>query len=292
MQNCKRKFSSNQSEIALKETGKFWQEIYQKYIIKKETIEDVANNLKLSKKTILRHFEKLPIPTPPKQDLKEVIVMLDATYWGENFGVIIFLDALSGRFIWWKFIYGDEKPSDFKEGILWCESVGYEVKGVVGDGLKGLSKALNKPMQLCQVHKQRNIRTKLTNRPKSEAARELLNFSNRLTRVSKTEFIDFIKNFEVKHEKFLNETSVDEKGRKIYTHKRLISALRSLKRNSDLLFKFEEIYSLPKSTNPLEGRFKVLKDLTRNHSGLKEYNLKRFISYYLLYKIENFEAKS
>lgn len=45
----------------------------------------------------------------------------------------------------------------------WCKEQGYIIKAVVSDGFKGLAKILH-PMlfQICQIHIQRTIQTKLT----------------------------------------------------------------------------------------------------------------------------------
>jgi len=60
------------------------------------------------------------------------------------------------------------------------------------------------------VHTQRSIRLKLTNSPKSEAARELLALSKSLTKMSKSEFVLSLNLFENRHYLFLNEKSLND----------------------------------------------------------------------------------
>ncbi|MDR3226934.1 MAG: hypothetical protein LBT56_04610 [Prevotellaceae bacterium] len=63
----------------------------------KQTVSQLANKHSVSKSTITRLLKK------QKNDFqipynKEVIVLMDATYWGRNFGVIVFKDSLKNKF--------------------------------------------------------------------------------------------------------------------------------------------------------------------------------------------------
>ena len=42
--------------------------------------------------------------------------MMDATYWGRRFGVVIFKDAIEGDVLLYKFIFKRETVADYKEG--------------------------------------------------------------------------------------------------------------------------------------------------------------------------------
>jgi len=52
----------------------------------------------------------------PNKAGRDVIVMMDTTYWGRRFGVVIFKDAIEGDVLWYKFIYKRETVADYKEG--------------------------------------------------------------------------------------------------------------------------------------------------------------------------------
>ena len=71
---------------------------------------------------------------------------MDATYWGRMFGVVIMKDHISGRVLWYKFIDKKETIADYKEGISYLELHGYNILGIVSDGLKGLRQVL--PIQI------------------------------------------------------------------------------------------------------------------------------------------------
>lgn len=64
--------------------------------------------------------------------------MMDASYWGWNFGVVVIKDHISGEVLWHKFINRKERIDDYVEGINVLEKDGYEIICIVSDGLKGL----------------------------------------------------------------------------------------------------------------------------------------------------------
>lgn len=64
--------------------------------------------------------------------------MMDTTYWGWKFGVVVIKDHISGNVVWHKFIERKERIDDYAEGISFLKKEGYEIICVVSDGLKGL----------------------------------------------------------------------------------------------------------------------------------------------------------
>ena len=189
-------------------------------------------------KTLQNYIKSIETPKPLKLNLKEIILLIDVTYWGLNFGVVVFKDAISKKFIWWNFIEHKEKIKDYVLGFLWYLEQGYVIKVVVAaDGFKGLTKILYPiPFQICQIHIQRNIQTKLIKKPKSLVSKELLELSRKLTKLNKESFVKELENWQEKHKDFLNEKSINDSGRLIYAHQRLRSAYYSLKRNLAYLY--------------------------------------------------------
>lgn len=43
---------------------------------------------------------------------KDVVVLMDATYWGRNFGVLLMVDAYRKRLLWRKFLDKKETIAD------------------------------------------------------------------------------------------------------------------------------------------------------------------------------------
>lgn len=215
---------------------------------------------------------------------KDVTIQLDTTYWGRNFGLMVIRDAVRGKILWHKYVC-HETIADYLDGVNWLENHGFHIYGVVCDGLRGLFKSLNRyPVQMCQVHQQRIVRTYLTQRPELDASKELLSLSKRLTCCKKEEFVSAFMMWVDKWKAFLNERSTDSRtGKTHYTHRTLRSAYLSLKRNMPYLWTFQDYPNngIPNTNNALEGTFADLKTKLRVHSGLKKNNRMKFIDEYI-----------
>lgn len=215
---------------------------------------------------------------------KDVTVQMDTTYWGRNFGLMVIRDAVRGKILWHKYVK-HETIADYVEGVDWLEKNGFTVYGIVCDGLRGLFQALSGyPVQMCQVHQQRIVRTYLTQNPELEASRELLALSGRLTCSGKDVFAGELDAWHQKWSGFLSERSVEKAtGKTHFTHRKLRSAYLSLKRNMPYLWTFQENPNLgiPNTNNALEGTFTDLKSKLRVHSGIKRSNRIRFLDEYI-----------
>lgn len=202
------------------------------YIKDKKILSALAKDNKTSIRSIQRSLKSVEITKPIKLNLKEIILLIDATYWGTSFGLVVFKDAITKKFIWWHFINRKEKLGDYLLGFKWCLKQGYTIKAIVSDGFKGLAKTLYPiPFQICQFHIQRLVQTKLTKKLGSLAAIELLTLSKELTELSKENFINKLNAWQERYKDYLNEKSIDESGKWRYTHQRLRSANYTLKRN-------------------------------------------------------------
>lgn len=77
---------------------------------------------------------------------------MDATYWGRNFGVVLFMDTQTHRILYYHFIYRRERIEDYRLGIRYLQSQGVEIVGIVSDRLQGIKEAFpNIPFQYCQL---------------------------------------------------------------------------------------------------------------------------------------------
>lgn len=129
------------------------------------------------------------------------------------------------------FIDAQERSIDYADGLLWCKMQGYIIKGIVSDGMSGILKVVGSiPLQICQVHIQRNIRKKLTNKPKNIAAQELLQISNKLCKTNSLDFYKMLNDWHDLYKDFLKEYSLNESGKKVFAHRNLRSAYRTIKK--------------------------------------------------------------
>lgn len=214
---------------------------------------------------------------------KDVVILMDTTYWGRNSGLMVIKDAIRSKILWHKHVK-HETIALYLEGIEWLENNGFKIWGIVCDGLKGLFNALPKyKVQMCQIHQQRIIQRYLTLNPQLPASIELLSLSKLLTSTDKDSFIGVFNEWQNKWESFLKERTFDHNGKSRYTHKNLRSAYLSLRRNMKWLWTFYDNPSLgiPNTNNALEGTFTNIKTKLRVHSGMKKSNRQKFLDEYI-----------
>ena len=66
---------------------------------------------------------------------------MDASYWGRNFEVVIFMDASSHRVLHYRFLRGKERISDYQASISYLQDQGFTIKAIVSDALSGIKEA-------------------------------------------------------------------------------------------------------------------------------------------------------
>lgn len=246
------------------------EQIHELYASGRFCANDIAKHLGVSRSTVTRAikaFKPAPLRVPPSK----VVAMLDTSYWGREFGVVAIKDSISGRFLWSKFITRKERVEDYIEGIRHLVSKGFQIAGVVSDGLRGLREALaSYNFQHCQFHQVKTIKHWLTSHPKLDASRELLRLAYFMRKTDKASFVGLFNEWEAKWTPFLKERSIGADGKSRYVHKNLRSAYHSLKRNMRYLWTFEDCWGqgIPNTNNGIEAAFGDLKSLLRRHKGI------------------------
>jgi len=243
----------------------------------------LADKYNCSKRTIQRKIDSYTLTLPLKQ-ARAVIVLMDTTYWGRNFGVMLFKDAITKENLL-KYYVKHETNKLYQQGIKELQSKGYMVLAIVCDGRRGLLSSFgNIPVQMCQFHQAAIIRRYITKKPRLQASIELNKLVRLMTETDKESFIGALNEWFVKWEFFLNERTINkETGKSYYTHKRLRSAYRSLNTNLKWLFTWYDNIELgiPNTTNAIDGHFADLKSKLRNHNGLSLKRKMRFIDEFL-----------
>jgi len=257
--------------------------LWEEYTVGKQTYSQLADKYKCSIKTIQRRLDRYCVPLVPALS-RNVIVLMDTTYWGRGFGVTLFKDAITTENLL-KYYVKHETNALYIQGINELKKRGFTVLAIVCDGRKGLVKAFEDiPVQLCQFHQSANIRRYLTKKPKLQAGKELLEVVDLLSKTDKESFVGALGLWFEKWEKFLNERSVNPQTNKsFYTHKKLRSAYRSLENNLPWLFTWYDYFELniPNTTNAIDGHFADLKNKLRNHNGLSKQRKMKFIDGFL-----------
>lgn len=144
-------------------------------------------------------------------------------------------------------------------------------------------------LQRCTFHVAHQVGVKLTKRPESRAAQELLELSKLLCKVETQSeaqlwmraFIDWY----YKHEEFIKEKSYDqENGKWWYKHKNIHYCTTHIKRAIPYLFNYTRYPNIPKTSNSIESFFGHLKDIQRIHRGLSREHFVNFIKWYLFFQ--------
>ena len=260
------------------ENGQLWQ----KYTVGKQTYQQLSTQHGLSIKTIQRRLDKVKAEKLVLEKGK-VVVLMDTTYFGRTFGVMLFKDAYSGKNLYKQYVK-NETNSLYESGLSFLLEAGLDIKAIVCDGRKGLLCLFpNIPKQMCQFHQVAIITRYLTRKPKLQAAKELREHVLLLSKTDRESFEGGLTTWHTKWESFLNERSKDKEEKSHYTHRKLRSAYRSLKTNLPWLFTWYDNYELniPNTTNAIDGHFADLKNKLRNHNGLSLVRKKKFIDEFL-----------
>jgi len=209
---------------------------------------------------------------------------MDTTYWGTNFGVMLFKDSITKENLL-KYYVKYETNALYKRGVEELEIKGFDIVAIVCDGRRGLINSFpDIPVQMCQFHQAAIVRRYITKNPRLPASIELKAIVSMMKQTDKESFEGALKLWHKKWKSFLDERTLNEKmGKTYYTHKRLRSAYRSLKTNQPWLFTWYDNIELniPNTTNAIEGNFADLKNKLRNHNGLSIERKKKFIDGFL-----------
>ncbi len=259
------------------------EQIWQEYLEGKQTLVQLSNKHSCSVRTIQRKLNQHKIEFA-KKSARQVIILMDTTYWGRNFGVMLFKDGYTKENLL-KYYVKTETNKLYKKGIAELISMGYEISAIVCDGRRGLIQSFEKtPVQMCQFHQAAIVRRYITKNPRLPASIELKELVRLMTITDKESFEGALNNWHSKWNQFLKERTINpETGKSKYTHARLRSAYKSLKNNLPWLFTWYDHFDLniPNTTNAIDGHFADLKNKLRNHNGLSKENKIKFIDGFL-----------
>ena len=147
-------------------------DLWDEYTKGKQTYNQLAKKYNYSKRTIQRKIDLHQVLIPKKKPRK-VVILMDTTYWGRSFGVMLFKDAYTKENLL-KYYVKTETNALYIRGVNELKKQGFEIVGIVCDGRKGLLQSFGKtPVQMCQFHQAAIIRRYITKKPKLPASIEL-----------------------------------------------------------------------------------------------------------------------
>lgn len=257
-------------------------EIWELYTKGKQTYSQLSKHFDCSIKTIQRYIDKYKVVTQ-KPNIGNVNLLVDTTYFGRTFGVMVFKDAITGNVLKKAYVK-NETNALYQEGIESLKQDGFRITSIVCDGRKGLMNLFPTiPVQMCQFHQIAIVTRYLTRKPKTPAGKALRELSLMLTTTDKESFVGGLEQWHERYSDFINERTINPiTKRSHYTHKRLRSAYNSLRRNLPWLFTWYDNIEMgiPNTTNALDGSFSDLKNKLRCHNGLSITRKKKFIDEY------------
>ncbi len=263
--------------------------IFDKYFYHKQTLNQLSSEYKRSIPWIRKQIFEYEPPFNTYAP-REVIVVADATFFGRRrykFGVLVYKDILSKEILIWKHIESETvKDYNYLKHELLLS--GFTIKGVVIDGKRGLFRAFDDfPVQMCHFHQKMIVQRYITRHPKLEASQDLKKIVSRLTSTTEARFTNSLDNWYSMHEAFINEKSLNEAtGKEYFTHRKLVAAYKSLRRNLPYLFTYKNHSELdmPNTTNALDGGvFTQLKKLTKLHQGITKSLKSKLIDDFLVH---------
>jgi hypothetical protein len=223
------------------------------------------------KKWVQRQIDRVRVQ-PHLLEVGDVVVVMDTTYFGKVFGVMVFRCPHRHKNLLWKFL-PYETIAEYVAGVEALRRGGWNVTGIVCDARRGLVQAFPEiPVQMCQFHQVMIVLRYITRKPKLEAGKDLKELMLLLTKTDEVSFRHWLHLWHRKWKDFLVEKTVDPITKRWhFTHKRLRSAYRSLETNLPWLFTFEyhPHLCIPNTTNSLEGSFTHLKKKMNVHPGLR-----------------------
>lgn len=164
--------------------------IWNEYARSGMSTEKLAKKYSYSKNTIRKFLQNHPLPQLHPSGPAKVIVM-DVTYFGRKWGILLVLNAISGEPLYCQKIIGYEKVMDYWTAIYKPSNIGIIPEACVIDGKPGVRKMLLECgflVQVCQFHQIQTIIQNTTRKPELEPNQELLKLARLLSRASSEEF--------------------------------------------------------------------------------------------------------
>jgi hypothetical protein len=214
-------------------------EIWHLYSSGKQTYSQLAAQFCCSSKTIQRRLDKALV-VQRREFSAVAVVIMDTTYFGRGFGVMVFKNSLDGVVLYKQYVRY-ETNALYLSGISEISRRGIDIQGIVCDGRQGLFGLFSDiPVQMCQFHQIQIVQRYLTRKPKTQAAIELKKLTLKLTKQTKIDFVNSLNSWHLRWSDYLNERSRSPSTGKTYY---LYREKRSIHIN-DCAFEFENIFAV------------------------------------------------
>lgn len=253
------------------------------FVRNKQTKGQLGEETDRTARTITAHLDAVKLSLKTHRP-RPVVVVIDATYLGRGYGVLVARDPNAHENLHVHEITSETK-AEYQSVRDDLEQKGYTLQAVVLDGRRGIPAVFKGiPVQICHFHQWQIVKKKLTTRPKLESHQALLSIGRRTSKSTEAEMKLLLELFEKRYRADLNEKTCIL-GTKYWrhTHAKLRSAYSSLVRNLPNLYTYQTFpqLNIPNTTNSLDGSFNALKSHVNVHRGLRRDRRFKVIRYYL-----------
>ena len=155
-------------------------------------------------KTIQRRIDAVQVSS--QTTFSSIVnLLIDTTYFGRKFGVMVFKDSITGQILYKQYVK-QETNKLYLSGIEEITRRGIKIQSIICDGRKGLLQLFEGiPIQMCNFHQVAIIRRYLTKKPKMQASKELWEHVLLLVKTDKERFEGGLNAWHTKWNDFLNE---------------------------------------------------------------------------------------
>lgn len=258
------------------------------------SLTDIARSRKISRQTLTAWFASLRHrqPVAPLTPTQVSVLIIDGLYL-ESRSHCVLIGKTPRKVVLWRFA----ERETYGSWRLFCQGIPAPCV-VVCDGQRGMRAAIRDiwpttRIQRCVMHVFQLATTRLTQRPKTGAGRELRKIVYDLlsvrTRRRKRRWIRAYRRWWRRHDTFLKERTIGQQpGKKRtwwYTHKRIRSVRALLDNALPELFTYIGHPETPRTTNHVEGGINSrLSELLYRHRGISPEKKEVLVSTFLSQK--------
>lgn len=263
----------------------------------KQSLTEIGLEYNVTNRTLINWFKPFwsEEPFPKIKNIANKTLIIDGKVVNKNSTVLV--GAVDKKVVFWLFV----QRESYVTWRIFLSRFNHIPFAVVGDGQKGMSKAIREVFprvifQRCQFHVIKYCRLKLTQNPETVAAQELRILALQISKIKTKEslriwlgkyklwlqdHLEFVK------EKTYPENSFTSTGRRRwhYTHKNLHASYSHIKNALPHLFRCLQHLRIPNTTNFVEGAINApIQEKLRSHRGLQLPKRKILIAHFLSFK--------
>lgn len=181
--------------------------IWKDYLKGKQTYLQLATKYNCSTKTIQRKIDLVKVQRQASFP-NLVNVLLDTTYFGRKFGIMVFKDSITGQILFKQYVK-QETNNLYLFGIEEIARRGIKIQAIICDGHKGLLQLFEGiHIQMRNFHQVAIVRRYLTKKPKMQASKELWEHVLHLVKTDKESFEGRLNAWHIKWSGFLNGCNI------------------------------------------------------------------------------------